>query len=81
MLVLPVAYRLVAEISPKELKGTMLGLQSTVVGIALLPASIIAGALWDGFGPMVPFVFGSAMSFLAAIILIFFMKEKQMKIN
>lgn len=71
----------IAEISPKELKGTMLGLQSTVVGIALLPASIIAGALWNGFGPMVPFVFGSAMSFLAAIILIFFMKEKQMKIN
>lgn len=71
----------IAEISPNELKGTMLGLQSTVVGIALLPASIIAGALWNGFGPMVPFVFGSAMSFLAAIILIFFMKEKQMKIN
>ena len=71
----------IAEISPKELKGTMLGLQSTVVGIALLPASIIAGALWNGFGPMIPFVFGSTMSFLAAIILIFFMKEKQMKIN
>ena len=33
----------VAEISPPELKGTMLGLHSTVVGIALLPASIIAG--------------------------------------
>ena len=71
----------IAEISPKELKGTMLGLQSTVVGIALLPASIIAGALWNGFGPMVTFVFGSTMSFLAAIILMFFMKEKQMKIN
>ena len=33
----------IAEISPKELKGTMLGMHSTVVGIALLPASVIAG--------------------------------------
>ena len=32
----------IAEISPVELKGTMLGMHSTIVGIALLPASIIA---------------------------------------
>lgn len=33
----------IAEIAPSHLKGTMLGLHSTLVGIALLPASIIAG--------------------------------------
>ena len=38
----------IAEIAPPDLKGTMLGLHSTVVGIALLPASVIAGLLWDG---------------------------------
>ncbi len=68
---------LIAEIAPKELKGTMLGLQSTVVGIALLPASVIAGFLWTGFGATVPFAFGSAMSFAAAIILLFFLKGKK----
>jgi len=67
----------VAEISPPELKGTMLGLQSTVAGVALLPASVIAGLLWDGFGPQVPFVFGAGMSLIAAAILIFFMKSPQ----
>jgi MFS family permease len=69
----------VAEISPPELKGTMLGLHSTVAGIALLPASIIAGFLWDAFGAAVPFVFGAALSFAAALILVFFMKNPQMK--
>jgi len=64
----------VAEISPPEVKGTMLGLQSTIAGIALLPASVIAGLLWDGYGPQVPFVFGAAMSLVAALILIFFMR-------
>jgi len=69
----------VAEISPPELKGTMLGLHSTVAGIALLPASIIAGFLWDVFGSAVPFVFGAALSLAAALILIFFMKNPQVK--
>lgn len=67
----------IAEISPKELKGTMLGLHSTIVGIALLPASIIAGLLWEGFGMSAPFVFGSSMSLVSALILLLFMKNKR----
>jgi MFS family permease len=64
----------VAEIAPAELKGTMLGLHSTVAGIALLPASIIAGLLWNRFGDKVPFVFGACLSLLSAALLIVFMK-------
>ena len=69
----------IAEISPKELKGTMLGFHSTIVGVALLPASAIAGLLWNYFGALVPFVFGAMMSLGAAFILQFFMKEKQVQ--
>ena len=68
----------IAEISPKELKGTMLGMHSTIVGVALLPASVIAGLLWDGFGAPAPFVFGSGMSLVAALILLFFMKSMRL---
>ncbi|MGB4588934.1 MAG: MFS transporter [Clostridiaceae bacterium] len=64
----------IAEISPKDLKGTMLGLHSTVVGIALLPASTIAGVLWTSFGTKVPFIFGACMSTIAACMLLFLMK-------
>lgn len=65
----------ISEISPSHLKGTMLGLHSTVVGIALLPASTIAGILWTLFGAPAPFVFGACLSILAAITLLVFMKS------
>jgi MFS family permease len=65
----------VAEIAPPELKGTMLGLHSTVAGIAFLPASIIAGFLWNKFGSTVPFSFGAILALISAILLIIFMKN------
>jgi len=67
----------VAEISPAELKGTMLGLHSTVSGIALLPASVIAGLLWNNFGASVPFIFGASLSLLSSMLLLIFMKGKK----
>ena len=66
----------IAEISPPELKGTMLGLHATIVGVALLPASIIAGFLWDWFGAPVPFVFGACLALAASVILFFLMKTR-----
>lgn len=65
----------VVEIAPGELRGTLLGLQGTLGGIALLPASLIAGLLWNIFGPRAPFLFGSFLSLLAGLALLFFMKE------
>ncbi|WP_206458040.1 MFS transporter [Anaerovorax sp. IOR16] len=61
---------MIAEISPPALKGTMLGLHATLVGVALLPASIIAGALWNVFGAVAPFSFGASLSLFAALLLI-----------
>lgn len=71
----------VAEVSPSAVKGTMLGLHSTITGIALLPASVIAGLLWNHFGATVPFVFGACMSFLAALILLIFMRNQPKQAN
>lgn len=67
----------IAEISPPHLKGTMLGLHATIVGVALLPASLIAGLLWNLFGVAVPFVFGSCLVLSAAAVLFFLMKNKE----
>lgn len=66
----------ISEIAPAELKGTMLGLHSTLVGVALLPASVIAGGLWDVFGSAAPFVFGATLSAVSAVILGLFFKTK-----
>lgn len=67
----------IAEIAPRELKGTMLGLHSTIVGVALLPASVIAGLLWNTFGPAVPFTLGATLSLAAALMLAFGLKKKE----
>ncbi len=66
----------ISEIAPKHLKGTMLGLHSTLVGIALLPASIIAGVLWDRIGSFAPFVFGAILSLMASLTLQFGLRSK-----
>lgn len=64
----------ISEIAPKDLKGTMLGLHSTLVGMALLPASVIAGVLWDSVGGFAPFLFGAVLSLISALILQFGLK-------
>lgn len=58
---------LIAEISPKDLKTSALGLHSAIVGIGLLPASVIAGFLWNNFGEAVPFVVGGILAILSSI--------------
>ena len=60
----------VVEIAPPDMKGTVLGLKSSVAGLALLPANILAGVLWDAFGAGVPFMFGAAAALVAAAVLI-----------
>ncbi len=65
---------LVAEIAPEHQKGTLLGLHATLSGIALLPASFVAGLLWTGYGARAPFIYGGLMALLAALILALWLK-------
>lgn len=58
---------LIAEISPVNQKASALGLHSAMVGLGLLPASLIAGFLWDGIGSSAPFVFGGVLAVLTGI--------------
>lgn len=67
----------ITEIAPKELKGTMLGLHSTLAGIALLPASVIAGLLWEHVNAAAPFIYGGVMSLAAAVMLGVGLKTKK----
>ncbi len=58
---------LVADIAPLELRATLIGLHATFVGIGLLPASFLAGVLWDVLGASAPFYFGGGLGLLAAL--------------
>ena len=58
---------MISDITGKDLKGTAYGIYHAVLGIALLPASLIAGLLYDKVNSGAPFYFGSAMALLAAL--------------
>ena len=61
---------LVAEAAPAELRGTAFGMFNLVCGLAMLAASVIAGALWDLAGPEATFLAGAAFALLAVLALL-----------
>jgi len=58
---------LVAELVPDSNRGAAYGLYNAAIGLMALPASLIAGVLWNRVSPAAPFAFGAAMAFLAYI--------------
>ncbi|MBR0694228.1 MFS transporter [Bradyrhizobium lablabi] len=56
---------LVADTSPPALRGTAYGYFNLLTGIAMLGASIIAGALWDAYGPAGTFLAGFAFTLVS----------------
>lgn len=65
---------LVADIAPGNLRATTIGLHAMLVGIGLLPASLIAGLLWKYFGAASAFYFGGFMGIVSSIGLWFILK-------
>ncbi|WP_256657348.1 MFS transporter [Pseudomonas sp. 2FE] len=61
---------LVADTSPRELKGTAFGIFNLLSGIALLLASAIAGWLWQSHGASTAFYAGAAFSLAALVLLL-----------
>lgn len=68
------AKALVADLVPDAQRGTAYGLFNAAIGLTALPASVIAGLLWQGlgawtgFGASAPFFFGAAMALLAGML-------------
>lgn len=71
----------ISENSPKQIKGTVLGLYGTLQGVGILFASLIAGGIWDTFGSKYTFYVGGAIGLFAAIasLVIMTYKPKQIK--
>ena len=61
---------LVADTAPPELRGTAYGMFNLMTGLALLAASVIAGALWDTVGPQATFLAGAVFALLALVGLV-----------
>jgi MFS family permease len=78
-----VAKAYVADLVPSSLRGTAYGVYNAAVGLMALPASLIAGILWQGvggwtgWGPGAPFYFGAILSLLAALMMAFILPGRR----
>ena len=67
---------MVADLVRPDQRGMAYGVFNGTVGLTVLPASLIAGLLWQGvgpwagFGPAAPFLFGAALALLAVVLLV-----------
>ena len=61
------ASAMVADLVPSELRGTAYGLFNGAIGVVAFPASLLAGLLWDWYGPPAPFLAGGAFALVAAL--------------
>ncbi len=60
---------LVADLAPVRRRATGFGIVNALVAAMLLPASIVAGFLWDAIGPGGPFWFGAVCAAGALAVL------------
>jgi MFS family permease len=65
---------LVADTAPSALRGTAFGYFNLFTGLAMLAASVIAGALWDAYGPVGTFLAGLGFALAALVGLLAFGK-------
>jgi MFS family permease len=61
-----------ATIIPPDFKATAFGVYNTAVGLAMLPASLIGGWLWDHVSPAATFYYGAITASLSAVLFVIF---------
>lgn len=71
---------MISDFVPSEIRGTAYGVYHTLVGLATLIASAIAGVLWDIFGkvngPVIAFSYGAILALAAAFFFWLLVPEK-----
>lgn len=60
---------LIADHAPKESRGAAMGIFYALTGLSTLVASLMAGLIWDRFGPQAALLVGAGFAFLALVAL------------
>jgi MFS family permease len=69
----------IADVTPADLRATGYGILNAAIAVAVLPASLVAGLLWDAYGPPVPFWFGATFA-LAAVVVLLLIRTRSNKV-
>jgi MFS family permease len=73
----PVWQALVADCTPPEERGRMMGLMGSIAGLVSTPASWVGGYFYDNVSPDLPFKASFALDITATAIFIAFFKEQK----
>ena len=60
---------LIAEMTPSAVRGTAFGFYNAALGLGVLAASVVFGALWVSISPSAAFLTGAAIAVLASVLL------------
>jgi len=60
---------LIAELSPPQLRGTAFGFYNAALGLGLLAASLLFGAIWVSMSPAAAFLTGAGIAVVACALL------------
>ena len=71
----PVQKTFVCELAPPEFRASCLGGFQMIIGLCALPASFVAGVLWDTLGFLVPFYLSLILTLVSGIMLLFIKKR------
>ena len=61
----------IADLVPSASRASAFGVLNWLLGVAALPASLLAGWLWQHYSPAAPFYLSALLSALAAVLLLF----------
>ena len=64
----------IADLSPENLRATALGTFHAITGLAALPASLIAGLLWQ-INPNLTFIYGIVVSVISVVLFMTFNRK------
>jgi len=70
---------LVSECLDKNKQGTGQGIYNAILGLTLLPASIIAGIMYDRVDSSLPFYFGASTALVSAVLMLLFYRANHKK--
>ncbi len=62
----------IADLVPEGGRGRAIGAINALTGICTLPASVVAGFMWQNVSPPAPFFLGGALAFIAAAWIVVF---------
>ncbi len=61
---------LVSDLVPKDKQGTAFGLYNLAFGIAVFPASLLFGLIWNQFSAAIAFAVSALISTIAAFLIL-----------